>query len=286
MRPRIIRMATVLVGLLDLDDLEPPGEGGVLLEVLLVLGPGGGGDGAQLAAGQGRLEQVGGVALAGLAAGADHGVGLVDEEDDRAGRGLDLGDDLLEPVLELALDAGAGLEQAEVERAEDDVLERRGDVALGDPQGQALDDGRLADAGLAGEDRVVLAAADQDVDHLADLGLAADDRVDLPLPGPLGEVDRELVERRASGSRPPGAGPGRRRCPGSAADGPSSSAEPATSFIRLAWSSVELDLGQLLRGVARQPAQLLVVEQGQEQDARADLPAPGTGSRRAPRRRG
>ena len=73
----------VLVGLLDLDDLEPPRQRRVLLEVLLVLGPGGGGDGAQLAAGQGRLEQVGGVVLAGLAAGADHGVGLVDEEDDR-----------------------------------------------------------------------------------------------------------------------------------------------------------------------------------------------------------
>ena len=73
-----------LGGLLDFDDLEAPGQGGVFLEVLLVFGPGGGGDGAQFAAGQGRLEQVGGVALAGLAAGADHGVGFVDEQDDRA----------------------------------------------------------------------------------------------------------------------------------------------------------------------------------------------------------
>ena len=96
-------------------------------------------------------------------------------------RCLDLGDDLLEPVLELPLDPGAGLEQAEVERAQHDVLERRRDVALGDPPRQALDDGRLADARLAGEDRVVLPAADQDVDHLADLGFAADDRVDLAL---------------------------------------------------------------------------------------------------------
>ena len=39
-----------------------------------------------------------------------------------------------------------GLEQAEVERAQRDVLERRGDVARRDPQGEALDDGRLADA--------------------------------------------------------------------------------------------------------------------------------------------
>ena len=34
---------------------------------------------------------------------------------------------------------------------------------------------------------------------------------------------------------------------------------------------VGLDLGQLARGVARQPAQLLVVEQRQQQDPRADL---------------
>ncbi len=55
-------MARRLVGLVDLDQLEAAGQRRVLLEVLLVLGPGGGGDGAQLAAGQGRLEQVGGVA--------------------------------------------------------------------------------------------------------------------------------------------------------------------------------------------------------------------------------
>ena len=97
-------------------------------------------------------------------------------------RRLDLGDDLLEPVLELPLDPGAGLEQAEVERAQRDVPEGGGHVARGDPQRQPLDDRRLADARLAGQDRVVLAAADQDVDHLADLGVAADDRVDLPRP--------------------------------------------------------------------------------------------------------
>ena len=124
------------------------------------------------------------------------------------GRGLDLGDHLLEPVLELALDAGAGLEQPEVERAQHDVLEHGGHIALGDPQRQPLDDGRLADARLAGQDRVVLAAADQDIDHLADLGLAADHRVDLALLGPLGQVDRELVEcRRLAHRGRPGPAP-------------------------------------------------------------------------------
>ena len=170
--------------LLDLDDLEAPRQRGVLLEVLLVLGPGGGRDGAQLAAGQGRLEQVGGVALARRAAGADHVCASSMNRMIGFGRRLDLVDDPLEPVLELALDAGAGLQQAEVERAQRDVLQRRRHVAGGDAQGEALDDGRLADAGLAGEDRVVLPAARQDVDDLADLDVAADDRVDLARPAP------------------------------------------------------------------------------------------------------
>ena len=63
-------------------------------------------------------------------------------------------------------------------------LQRRRHVAGDDPQREAFDDGRLADAGLAGQDRVVLPAARQDVDDLADLGIAADDRVDLAPCGP------------------------------------------------------------------------------------------------------
>ena len=62
----------------------------------------------------------------GLPAGADHGVGLVDEQDDRLRRGLDLVDHRLEAVLELALDAGPGLQQAQVERADGDVAQRGG----------------------------------------------------------------------------------------------------------------------------------------------------------------
>ncbi len=50
--------------LLDLHDLEPPGQGRVFLEILLVFGPSRGRDRAELAARQRRLEQIGGVALA------------------------------------------------------------------------------------------------------------------------------------------------------------------------------------------------------------------------------
>ena len=54
----------------------------------------------------------------GRAAGADQRVGLVDEQDDRLGRGLHLVDHLAQAVLELALHAGARLQQADVERAQ------------------------------------------------------------------------------------------------------------------------------------------------------------------------
>ena len=101
------------------------------------------------------------------------------------GDGLDLVDHGLEPVLELALDAGAGLQQAEVEAEEATPLSDVGHVAGDDAQRQALDQRGLADAGLADQDRVVLAAPGQDVDHLADLVVAAEDRVDLARRDPL-----------------------------------------------------------------------------------------------------
>jgi hypothetical protein len=70
---------------------------------------------------------------------------------------------------------------AQVERDDALVLEALGDVAGDDALGEALDDGGLADAGLADEHRVVLGAARKHLDHPADLGVAADDRVQLAL---------------------------------------------------------------------------------------------------------
>src|ERR1051325_10604915 len=50
------------------------------------------------------------------------------------------------PILDLALDAGAGLQQRQVEHAQRHALQRVGHVARGDPQGEPLDHRRLADA--------------------------------------------------------------------------------------------------------------------------------------------
>ena len=72
---------------------------------------------------------------------------------------------------------------------------RLGDVAGDDALREPLDDRSLADAGLADQDRVVLRAARQHLDHASDLLVAADDRIEPPRLGRLGQVAPELRER-------------------------------------------------------------------------------------------
>jgi hypothetical protein len=77
--------------------------------------------------------------------------------------------------------------------------QRVGHVAIGDRLGQALDDRRLAHAGLADEHRVVLGAAAEHLHHPLGLLRATDDRVELVFLGQLGEVAPELVEHGRAG---------------------------------------------------------------------------------------
>ena len=90
-----------------LHGLEAALEGSILLNVLPVLGQGGRADALQLAARQGRLEDVGGVdgALGGPS--ADQGMQLIDEEDRVVALGHLL-DHVLETLLELAAVPGKG----------------------------------------------------------------------------------------------------------------------------------------------------------------------------------
>ncbi len=70
--------------------LEAPRQRRVLLHMLAIFVERGGADAMQLAAGEGRLEQVRRIHGAVGLAGADQSVHLVDEQDDLALRGLDL----------------------------------------------------------------------------------------------------------------------------------------------------------------------------------------------------
>ena len=183
------------VGSLHHDGLEAPRQGRVLLDVLAVLVERGGADAVQLAPRQRGLDEVGRVHRAVGLAGADQRVHLVDEEDDLAGGGLDLLQDRLQPLLELAAVLRAGDQRAHVERHQPLVAQGFRHVAVDDAQREALGDGGLADAGLADQHGVVLGAARQHLHRAADLVVAADDRVDLALARGLGQVAGVLLER-------------------------------------------------------------------------------------------
>ena len=123
-------------------------------------------------------------------------MGFVDEQDDRDRGRFDLLDHVLEAILELALHASARLQQRQIERSNHHVLERRRHVAFDDRERKTLGYSRLPHTGLAGQDRVVLATAREDVDDLANLGIPPEHGVDLAVARGLRQVDGELVERR------------------------------------------------------------------------------------------
>ena len=180
--------------LVDLDLLEAALERRVALEVLAVLVERRGADRLELAARQRRLQDRGRVDRALGRARADEVVELVDEQDDVAAL-ADLLHDLLQPLLELTAVLRAGDEGGQVKGVDLLVLEQLGHLVGRDPLGQALDDGGLADAGLADQHGVVLRAAGEDLHHALDLVHAADDRVELALGGELRQVAAELVEQ-------------------------------------------------------------------------------------------
>ena len=185
--------------LFDNDLLEPTLECRVLLEVLAILVEGGGTDGLKLASGEHGLEDRGSVDRALGGSCANECVELVDEQDDVAAR-LYLFEDLLEALLEVASVARPCDESAEVERVELLVLERFGNIVVGDGLSEAFDDGCLADAGLAHQHGVVLGSAAEDLHHALGFAAAADDRVELLVAGKLGEVATKLVEHERAGS--------------------------------------------------------------------------------------
>ena len=193
------------VGFADVHRLETTFQRRVLFDVLAVLVQRRGPDAAQFAAGQGRLQQVGGVGAAFGSSGPDDRVQFVDEQDHVPAGILDFAEHGLQPLLELAAEFRARDHGPHVQGDHAFVLQALRNVALHHALRQALGDGRLANARLADQHRVVLGAARQDLDHAADLSVAADHRVQLALGGQFHQVDPislqrlELVLRRLIG---------------------------------------------------------------------------------------
>ena len=83
----------------------------------------------------------------------------INEQNDRLGRGLHFVNHLPQPILKLALHAGSGLQQTDIQHPQRDILQGRRHIAGGDPLGKTFDHGGLANPGLASQDRVILTTA-------------------------------------------------------------------------------------------------------------------------------
>ena len=180
--------------LLDIDGLEATLEGRVLGEVLAEFLGRGGADNLEGTAREHGLEHRARVDGALSRTGTDDGVHLVDKQDDVVGFG-GLLDHVLEALLKLAAILGTRHEARQVERPDILVHEVLGHVAGCNLLSQALDDGRLAHAGVAQNERVVLGAARKNFHHTLDFLFATNYRVELAVARLLREVGRELLKR-------------------------------------------------------------------------------------------
>ena len=181
--------------LVDEDGRKAALERGIFFDALAIFVVGGRADHAQLSTRQGRFEHVGCIQRAFGVARANERVQLVDKQDDFAIRGLRLGDHRLQPLFELAAELCPGNEQAHVYRNHALAFEWLGHLARSDTLGEAFDDGRLTDARLANQHRIVLGAAHQDFHEPQNLVFAANDRIELAVGGQRGQIDTIFFER-------------------------------------------------------------------------------------------
>ena len=180
-----------LIGRRHLHGLKAAFERPVLLDRLAELSRRRGADALNLAAGKGRLQDVGRVERAFGRTRADQRMQFVDEDD-----GVliihQLFHDRLQALFELTAILGAGHDQRKVERQNSLIGEERRHVAVGDLLSQAFDDGRLADARLANQHRIVLGAAAENLNYPFQLFVAPDQRIYLAVDRRLGQVAAEL----------------------------------------------------------------------------------------------
>ena len=180
--------------LLDIDGLEATLKGRVLGEVLAEFLGRGGTDNLEGTAREHGLEHGARVDGALGRTGTDDGVHLVDKQDDVVGFG-GLLDHVLEALLKLTAILGARDQTRQVERPDVLVHKVLRHVASCDLLSQALDDGRLAHAGVTQDKRVVLGAARKDLHHALDFLFAANHGIELAVARLLREVGGELLKR-------------------------------------------------------------------------------------------
>ena len=131
---------------------------------------------------------------------------LVNEQHAVAG-GLNLVNDLLEPLLKFAPVLGAGNQRAHIQRHQPLALQSIGNIAGGNLLRHRFHYGGLAHAGLAHQHRVVLGAPAQNLGDPFDFRAASDDRIQLAAQRRVGQINAQLVQHRRAGTRAGAAAP-------------------------------------------------------------------------------
>ena len=175
-------------GLSHGNGLEAALQCGILLYMLAVFGKGGGADDLNFAAGEGGLQNIGGIhAALGIACAHDI-MHLVDNEDNIALL-ADILNKALHAALELAAELGSRYQSGEIQKKNFLIPQLVGHLVLGYQLGQTLGDGGFANTGLAYEAGVILLAAVEYLDNALQLLIAAYHLIQLTLTGALAEVD-------------------------------------------------------------------------------------------------
>ena len=120
------------------------------------------------------------------------------DEQDRARLFLELVDDRLEALLEVAAVFRSSNQCAQVERVDGRVFKNRGNLAIDDTLGQAFRQRGFAHAGFTDIERIVLAATTKHLDGALNLVSAANQGINLAGFGEFVEVAGVVAERIAA----------------------------------------------------------------------------------------
>src|SRR5262249_29366439 len=117
-------------------------------------------------------------------------------EDNAVAAAADLLDDLLQTFFKLTAVLRTSYQRADIQREQAFTHQGFGNLASYQALGQSFDNGRLTDAWLTDQCRVVLIAPGQDLNDALDLLMAPDDRIKGPGSRRRRQVDTHLVDCR------------------------------------------------------------------------------------------